>query len=186
NLYDCRRVVGGTVTNVFEYPSVAAVLKHYHSRTCHYYSQVCAGTIINERHVLSAAHCFVCQETDRKLSPQIFRIRVGSSTAHFSGFTHDINTIIIHPDWNADTYDSDIAIMFTASNIAYSTSVQPAVLPHTNYQLQDNEPVWAIGWGYTAEGGAPSEKLRHVKIWTINHTTLIKQAASDQRERDLD
>ncbi|MBN4724496.1 serine protease, partial [Escherichia coli] len=79
--------------------------------------------------------------------------------------------IINHPSYNANTYDSDIAVMRSATTIVYvNNAAQPGSIASANYNLADNQVVWAAGWGAT-ESSSGSEQLRHVQIWTINQNT---------------
>ncbi|XP_075975899.1 trypsin, alkaline C-like [Anticarsia gemmatalis] len=97
----------------------------------------------------------------------MWRLRVGSDFAHSGGQVTNTQQIIRHPNYNRNSLDSDVAIMRTTGTINFGTGVQAARIAGSNYNLGDNQVVWAAGWGVT-EQGRPSEQLRHVQIWTIN------------------
>ncbi|XP_041974874.1 trypsin CFT-1-like [Aricia agestis] len=157
---DCQqRIVGGSLATVTSYPFVTALL---HASNSVNYIQACAGSILTNRAILTAAHCVAGE------LPSRWRMRVGSSFANSGGAIHNVNQVIIHQNYDARTYDSDIAILKPASTIAFNSNVRAGSIAGANYNLQDNQAVWAIGWGSTYFGGGPSEQLRHVQMWTVN------------------
>ncbi|KAI8438838.1 hypothetical protein MSG28_011191 [Choristoneura fumiferana] len=157
-----QRIVGGSVTTIEQWPSGSALLYSWNLVT---YSQACGGAILNTRSILSAAHCFIGDAANR------WRIRTGSTWANSGGVVHNTALIIIHPSYNTRTLDNDIAILRSATTIAHNNQARPASIAGANYNLADNQAVWAIGWGATCPGCAGSEQLRHVQIWTVNQNT---------------
>nr|P23604.1 RecName: Full=Achelase-1; AltName: Full=Achelase I [Lonomia achelous]AAB19941.1 achelase I=fibrinolytic proteinase [Lonomia achelous=Saturnid caterpillar, Peptide, 213 aa] [Lonomia achelous] len=161
-------IVGGSVTTIGQYPSMASLL--FNNR------QVCGGVIINNRSVLTAAHCPFGDAVSS------WRFRVGSTNANSGGTVFTLSTIINHPSYNRWTLDNDISIMRAASNIGTSASVQPAGIAGSNYNLGDNQVVWATGWGATSAGGSlarfPGVNARHVQIWTVNQNTCASRYAA--------
>ncbi|XP_075982012.1 trypsin, alkaline C-like [Anticarsia gemmatalis] len=153
------RIVGGSETNIANYPSIVPLLESWGSGV---FSHFCGGTIMNQRTILSAAHCF------GRNDPRIFRIRAGSSMANSGGTLYNINSVLIHPNYNG-VFDIDIALLRTSSLIVYSNVVQRGSIAGPNYPLGDNENVWAAGWGAIASGGPWSNVLRHVQLRTVNH-----------------
>ncbi|XP_059051220.1 trypsin, alkaline C-like [Achroia grisella] len=163
-----QRIVGGSVTNINSYPEIASLLYSWNGST---FSQSCGGSIINNRSVLSAAHCFVGDPANR------WRVRVGSTNANSGGVVYNVASIINHGSYNSGTQDNDVSILRLASNIGYTNVIQPATIAGSNYNLADNQVVWAAGWGATSFGGPGSEQLRHVQIWTINQATCRSRYA---------
>ncbi|CAK1602324.1 unnamed protein product [Parnassius mnemosyne] len=163
-----QKIVGGSTTTVEQYPFAAALL---YSRSGASYFQACGGTVLNNRAVLSAAHCFV---GDR---PNNWQMRLGSTWASSGGQVYRTNQIISHPNYNSRTNDNDVAILRSSSTFSFSNSVRAASIAGSNYNLGDNQAVWAIGWGTTSVGGRPSEQLRHVQIWTVNQATCRSRYA---------
>ncbi|KAM3967798.1 trypsin CFT-1-like [Aphomia sociella] len=157
-----QRIVGGSVTTIGNWPEMTSLLYSWNGAS---YSQSCGGTIINNRAVLSAAHCFFGD------GPGNWRVRVGSTNANSGGSVHNVNQIIIHPSYNTRTMDSDVAILRVASTFAFNNNVRAASIAGSNYNLGDNQVVWATGWGSISPGGAASEQLRQVQIWTVNQAT---------------
>lgn len=92
---------------------------------------------------------FLCFSGDTTVR---WRVRVGSSWANSGGVVHNTALIIIHPYYNSRTLDSDLAILRTATTITYNNRVRPGSIAGANYNLADNQAVWAIGWGYTSVG----------------------------------
>ncbi|CAH0723384.1 unnamed protein product, partial [Brenthis ino] len=166
-----QRIVGGTVTSIDRYPYAAVLL--YSWSGLGNFGQSCGGAIINNRSILSAAHCFAGDVAAQ------WRVRVGSTNAHSGGVVHQTSRLINHPQYNHNsrTYDNDIAILQVTSAFIYNNNVQPGRIADHNYNLLDNQAVWAIGWGRTTFGGAPSEQLRHVQIWTVNQNTCRNRYA---------
>ncbi|XP_072936673.1 uncharacterized protein [Epargyreus clarus] len=155
-----ERIVGGSVTTIDRYPFAVAILRIMNNN----WIQNCGGTIINNRSVLSAAHCFSGNAGN-------FRSRVGSTWAHSGGSVHNTARIANHPNYNPRTLDNDISVIRVASVFALGGNVRAGSIAGSNYNLADNQAVWAIGWGLTSFGGAPSEQLRQVQIWTVNQNT---------------
>ncbi|XP_075975734.1 trypsin, alkaline A-like [Anticarsia gemmatalis] len=154
------RIIGGSVTSIRNYPEMVALL---HARNQANHRQFCGGSVLNQKFVLTAAHCF----DDGRHQVGMWRLRVGSDNANSGGQVVNVNHIRIHPSYDRRTIDSDVAIMRTPSNINFNNNVRAARIAGANYNLADNQVVWAAGWGQT-ELGRPSEQLRHVQIWTIN------------------
>uniref|UniRef100_A0A2A4K5H3 Peptidase S1 domain-containing protein n=1 Tax=Heliothis virescens TaxID=7102 RepID=A0A2A4K5H3_HELVI len=165
-----QRIVGGSLTTIDQYPGIVALLFSFNLVT---YAQSCGGNIINNRSILTAAHC---TET---LPAAMFRFRAGSSFASSGGVVYNVQQIINHLSYNIAAFmDYDLSIVRSASAIVFNNNVSPVTIAGANYNLADNQVVWAAGWGYT-EFGSPSEQLRHVQIYTVNqaicrnrHTTV--------------
>ncbi|CAG4977672.1 unnamed protein product [Parnassius apollo] len=154
-----QKIVGGSTTTIEQYPFGASLLYSWFGIL---YNQACGGTVLNNRAILSAAHCFVGDNANN------WRIRLGSSNANSGGQVYNTNQIISHPDYNSRTLDNDVAILRSSSAFLFSNSVSAASIAGSGYNLGDDQVVWAIGWGTTSVGGFSSEQLRHVQIWTVN------------------
>ncbi|CAG9796397.1 unnamed protein product [Diatraea saccharalis] len=154
-----QRIVGGDLTTIDQYPDMVSVMwswtgeNHVHN---------CGGVILNNRAVLTAAHCTIGDQPFR------WRCRVGSTFPNIGGVVHLTSHVINHPQYSSVTYEHDISIIRTSTNIGFTNVIQQARIPGTNYNLGDNEVVWATGYGRLYSGGPLPEQLRHVQIWTVN------------------
>nr|AAT95361.1 trypsin IIb2 precursor [Sesamia nonagrioides] len=158
-----QRIVGGSVTTISQYPSIASLLYTWDFNT---YSQRCGGIILNNRSILSAAHCTFGDPTNR------WRIRIGSSWANSGGAVYIVGQIINHPQYNGITENNDICILRSATAFALNNNAFPASIAGANYYVGDNQAVWAAGWGDTYQGSnVGSEQLRHVQVVVINQIT---------------
>ncbi|XP_037298769.1 trypsin, alkaline B-like [Manduca sexta] len=164
-----QRIVGGSPTTIQQYPTIVAVLFSWEGNTFH---QHCGGTILNNRTILTAAHCPYNEPVNR------WRIRTGSTFANSGGVVHNVNSYRIYPKYNPRTLNNDIAIMRTASIISFNNAAQPARIAGPNYIVGDNQVVWAAGWGALWYQGPGSERLRHVQVWTVNMVTCRARYAA--------
>ncbi|PZC70433.1 hypothetical protein B5X24_HaOG200464 [Helicoverpa armigera] len=164
------RIVGGSLTTIDRYPSIAALL--FSSNLVQYW-QDCGGTILNNRAILTAAHCTVGFAANR------FRIRVGSSWANSGGAVHNVASNIIHPQFDIWTWNNDVAVLHMSNTFSFNNNVRPGSIAGANYIVGDNQAVWAAGWGDTFYGSEQgSEQLRHVQLAIANHNTCINNYAS--------
>ncbi|XP_004930042.1 trypsin, alkaline C [Bombyx mori] len=161
-----QRIIGGSTTTIDRYPGIVSLL---FTRNWSQWWQNCGGNLLNQRSVLSAAHCTFGDQT------AAWRFRVGSTWANSGGVVHLLNRIIYHPNYNRFTADSDLCILRSSTNIVLNNNVRPVNIAGANYNLADNQPVWAAGWGATSLGGSGSEQLRHVQVWTINQNTCAQR-----------
>ncbi|KAG6460008.1 trypsin, alkaline C-like [Manduca sexta] len=167
-----QRIVGGSITTIEQYPNIVALLFSWNGIS---FFQECGGTILNSRHVLTAAHCPYYETVNT------CRVRSGSTFANSGGVVHNLNSFLIHPNYNSRTRDYDIAIMRTATTIAFNNAAQPAKIAGPNYIVGDNQVVWAAGWGAIWYEGPGSEQLRHVQVWTVNQATCRSRFAAIDR-----
>ncbi|CAD0195007.1 unnamed protein product [Chrysodeixis includens] len=166
---ESQRIIGGSTTNISNYPMMAALL---FSWTNSGHRQSCGGTILNNRAVLTAAHCTIGDPVSR------WRIRVGSTNANSGGSVHNSQQIINHPNYNSRTYDHDVAVVRISGTFSFNNNVRAGSIAGSNYNLGDNQVVWATGWGRTSANGSGSEQLRHVQVWTVNQNTCNQRYQS--------
>lgn len=77
-------------------------------------------------------------------------MRVGSTFASSGGVVHNSNRFILHPSYNDNTLDHDIAIVQSTTAFSFNANVARGSIASATYWLADNQVVWAIGWGMTA------------------------------------
>ncbi|KAJ2948328.1 hypothetical protein O0L34_g7568 [Tuta absoluta] len=155
------KIVGGDITTIQQHPYMVSMLR---SVSGNGHTQACGGSIINNRSVLTAAHCFMFEPYTYQ-----WRGRVGSTNANSGGTVVNYQEIFNHPQFNRNTLNMDFAVVRIQGNFNFNSNVQAASIAGSNYLVPDNAPLWAAGWGSTCWFVCSgSEQLRHVQVYAIN------------------
>ncbi|KAK0091685.1 hypothetical protein PV326_002856, partial [Microctonus aethiopoides] len=146
------RIVGGQTTGVNEFPWVV--------RLSYLNKFYCGGTLINDRYVLTAAHCvkgfmwFMIKVTfgehdrcDEKCKPET-RYVVRTLTGDFSFLN----------------FDNDIALLKLNERVPMTEIIKPVCLPINKENDYVHVKAIAAGWGTTREDGKPSCVLQEVEV----------------------
>ena len=96
--------VGGGPCDPHEYPYQIALIWGG--------SLFCGGSLITQKHVLTAAHCTVLI-TDADY--EYFKVRLAEHDLYNTGtdcaYDVDVEQIVIHPSYNASFFDNDFSIL---------------------------------------------------------------------------
>lgn len=123
------RVVNGTDADIEDYPFMTKIRDGY--------THKCSGSILNERWVLTAAHC----SGDN--------IYYGSANAT-DGERISIILWIRHEKYNIWTLENDIAVVLLSEPITFGNESQPVELPEPMFEVPGSWEVAAnlTGFGY--------------------------------------
>lgn len=170
-----ERIVGGRKTEPGEFPF--QVRLNIRSRRG---SGICGGVIIDERHILTAAHCMTAC-----VSQYLTTATIESSSVHATIGDHsirsndgemeiDVEKITPHEKYDACNFyanDHDIALVTTSKPIEYKFtsdgygSINRPCMPNPQDIYKEGESVIVSGWGVTRENaGALSNILRYVQV----------------------
>ena len=136
------RIVGGTDAKINNFPFIASIQKK--SDGTHF----CGGSLINDKYVLSAAHCFP-QTNAEEIQIQLgIDYRSPGDTTNVYG----ASKIKLHPDYESDTVNMDIALIKLKNTVeTYSVSIKPVCLPFAQESIKNGALAVAAGWGATNE-----------------------------------
>ncbi|VEN37285.1 unnamed protein product [Callosobruchus maculatus] len=148
------RIVGGHEASINEYPYQASI--QFFGR------HACGGSILTDRFILTAAHCF---EEDY---PSKVTVRVGSSRRNSGGAVYDVDKIYIHPNFSDVTYDCDVALTRLKKPLVFGPSVKNVALPSKGTIVADGLVAKASGWGQLFDEGPMSEMLQAVELPVIS------------------
>jgi secreted trypsin-like serine protease len=134
-----QRIIGGHEAEPGAYPWMVALV-HAQSPS-DFQGQFCAGTLIHPRYVLTAAHCV----ESMIMTPNAVVAVLGKHRlTDIGGERIPIEDIILHPNYDPFTSDSDIALLRLAQESS-QTPIQVAQR-FTNL-VQNGKLATAIGWG---------------------------------------
>ncbi|KAI5644997.1 trypsin domain-containing protein [Phthorimaea operculella] len=156
-----QRIVGGDVTTIDQYPFIAAMLVTYNGEV---FTHNCGGSILNEKTILSAAHCY----SGSSNAANRWRVRVGSSFRSSGGVVHNVARIINHPQYNENAWNHDISVLHLETFMSFNNVVQQVQIAGPSYFPADNDRILTIGWGLTSFQGTASEQLKHVEQRVMN------------------
>lgn len=143
---------GQEVKPIFKYPWLAAVYIDGNF--------ACGGTIIDRTTFLTAAHC--SQFPTDKLEVSIHRHDLTKKPEQERGATVRVNRVTVHPGFNNETIDNDIAVW--KIEVPSPIKISHIELDDGSLGLREGELVKAAGWGKTWVLGQPSPILLEVSL----------------------
>ncbi|NWZ95726.1 TMPS6 protease, partial [Nesospiza acunhae] len=153
------RIVGGMNSVEGEWPWQASL----QVRGRH----ICGGTLIADRWVVSAAHCF---QDERLASPSIWTVYLGKYLQNATGHTEvsfKVIHLFLHPYYEEDSHDYDVALLQLDHPVIISPLIQPICLPAPSHIFEPGLLCWITGWGALKEGGHISNVLQKVDVQLI-------------------
>jgi secreted trypsin-like serine protease len=77
--------------------------------------------------------------------------------------------IYIHPKYDTNAKDHDIALVKLCNHLTFTPYVRPILLPSKRFVVPNSACVTAAGWGDTETGGAQPSILQKVYLKYFNH-----------------
>lgn len=141
---ECRMepfVVGGEDADIKAFPhSTFTYIKCFEGSNTESSNWICGGSILNERIVMTAAHClYGCSRKSK------FTVSVGHKNLK-KGVVSTIRNYLIHPHYNNEITINDVALMTVKTELKFGKKVK-------RLALMENPPYYEraqiAGWGMT-------------------------------------
>lgn len=151
------RIMGGTSVSISSRPHQASL----RSGNTHF----CGGSILNNRWVLTAAHC----ATGRK--DNSINVVVGTSTLSSGGTAYGSCKVLYHSSFNTVQKAYDIGLIKTIASITFNANVAAINLP----SAATGAGVTAVvsGWGRLVVNGPVPNQLQALTVRTLSNTDCM-------------
>lgn len=137
------KIIGGVKSSPGAWPSTVALLDTAKLDRGNFQAQFCSGTIIASKWVLTAAHCVVDSDTGKLDEASSIKVLVGTSDLGNGGRREDIKRIIVHPNYNDQKDDADIALL----ELVYDSGIR--TIPVSGDNAPTGLLATVVGWGTT-------------------------------------
>jgi len=158
-----------------EYPFMAALM--YKSGNL-----LCGGSLIDEKHILTAAHCVSGNHID--LEDIIVYLGAHNITSGNHWSEHMVKTVIKHEgyiDGKNGRNENDIAILELATPVEFSDAIKPILLPSLDESFT-NILMTVAGYGNFRSGERSKQQLQKVVVNTMPNSNC-SDAYQNSRHR---
>ncbi|CAH2054052.1 unnamed protein product, partial [Iphiclides podalirius] len=160
------RIVGGTEAKSGAWPWMAAIYLHGSKRREFW----CGGTLVDKRHVLTAAHC-TRDSKQRPFPARQFSVRLGDvdlgrDDEPSRPVTLRVTAVRAHEQFSRVGFYNDMAVLVLAEDVQKSKYVIPICLPRGELARRqfDGALATVVGWGTTRYGGAESARQLEARL----------------------
>ncbi|GAB0090781.1 Peptidase S1, PA clan [Sergentomyia squamirostris] len=154
------RIVGGNTASPGQFPYMTSCRL---TNNMHF----CGGMLINDRWVVSAAHCFLGR------GPGDVIVVLGAHSRTTGGTTYTLSQVIQHPEWNSQTIANDVAALQTANTVTFTNLIQPIALGSEH--VGGGVTGVVTGWGLTSHQGSTAEVLQYLFTETITNAVCSQR-----------
>lgn len=170
-------IVGGVEARAHEFPWQVSIRRK--STDSHF----CGGSIINERWIITAAHCMAGE------TPAIVSVVIGDHTRNDNSNTVrqrlDVDSIHSNPSYNPIRLTNDVSLIKVSTPIQFSADLQPVCGPDRSSDYHYRKSVCS-GWGTIVSGGACCpQTLRYVSLNVTTNAFCDAEYPRDQITADM-
>ncbi|GIY95979.1 clotting factor B [Caerostris extrusa] len=153
-------VIGGHNAEAHSWPWMVSIHVSKNGARSRY---ICGGSLITNRHILTAAHCF---DTRNRFSVKVGSNTITTGPSLASKEFIDVLNFRIHEDYVPRIHYHDIALLTLVKSVSYSEHVSSICLPTPDdvQAVQSYANVTLIGWGHTSYGGSGSDILQEIQL----------------------
>ncbi|KAK8380096.1 hypothetical protein O3P69_016620 [Scylla paramamosain] len=155
------RIVGGEDATPGEFPYQVSIQKQGLFGRSH----MCGASVLNDHHVLTAAHCLKGANTN-----SLYVVMGEYDLGKNSGDEQVIvaGELVIHEHYDAATYTNDVGIIRVVPSITFNDKVTAVDLPAEMGLVEAGTECVTTGWGATEEGGSSSDILKKVTVPVVS------------------
>ncbi|CAE6948081.1 Trypsin-like serine protease [Vibrio sp. B1FLJ16] len=165
-------IVGGETTTLNQLPFFARLILHKTGEN--QFANICGGSVVNDRFILTAAHCVQSDTFTDGWTTDDLRVLVKNPTmddVYVSEFK-DVSRIIIHPDYDeSDLWLNDLALLELTYPI--TDNVQSITLPQDfgDYSNVSVYQIFGLGKTSTTTSSVPTiyagQKWNHCRTMNV-------------------
>ncbi|XP_066477371.1 suppressor of tumorigenicity 14 protein-like [Tiliqua scincoides] len=166
-----NRIVGGEDARSGKWPWQASLQMGT-------FGHICGASIVSNRWLISAAHCFQDSESIRYSAAAGWTAYMGVRIIDKHSNNHRamraIKRIIIHPQYDQYISDYDIALLEMEAPVFFNELVQPICLPSSPRVFVYGTVCYVTGWGALTENSQLAKTLQEAKVKIINQSLCSK------------
>ncbi|XP_027839993.2 transmembrane protease serine 9-like [Aphis gossypii] len=156
------KIVGGEPSGVHEYPWMV--------RLSYFNQFYCGGTLINDRYVLTAAHCV------KGFFWPLIKVTFGEHDYCNATRKPETRFVLrsIVGEFSYLNFQNDLALLRLNDRVPMTATIKPVCLPTDANDTYSNGVAKAAGWGTLYENGSPSCHLRQVDVPIVDNEECAK------------